>query len=469
MIAYLLIVCAAFYVVAASLIRLVGEYLFTQKVREEQRITQELADDMAPAFLNLDAEKLFLDAVKAGEENAGRILILDNFGVVQADSYSEYNGMQFRRSEVASVLGGAQSDYNYYQVGGDAGSSLLGGGTLSHQMMMGVYTAAIMSGNQRVGVLVYIAMAQDMFDSLMGIQRQILIWLVLVAVAVALLSLLMSRMITRPVAELNEGIMVMSRGDFSARVKVRGNSEFSRLAEAFNMMCERLESLDKSRNEFVSNASHELKTPLSTMKILLETLLYQDEADMEMQKEFLNDINKEIDRLSRIISDLLTLVHMDGGETQLKTEVISLSDLISDTIKRLGPLARERGIELEGTIREDVACMLDANKFQQVVYNLVDNAIKYTGRGGQVKVELSKAGKKAILKVSDTGMGIPKEDLIHIFDRFYRVDKARSRETGGTGLGLSIVKQIVTMHGGSISVVSEEEKGSTFTVELPVA
>lgn len=469
MIAYLLIVCAAFYVVAASLIRLVGEYLFTQKVREEQRITQELADDMAPALLELDAEKLFLDAVKAGEENAGRILILDNFGVVQADSYSEYNGMQFRRSEVASVLGGAQSDYNYYQVGGDAGRSLLGSGTLSHQMMMGVYTAAITIGNQRVGVLVYIAMAQDMFDSLMGIQRQILIWLVLVAVAVALLSLLMSRMITRPVAELNEGIMVMSRGDFSARVKVRGNSEFSRLAEAFNMMCERLESLDKSRNEFVSNASHELKTPLSTMKILLETLLYQDEVDMEMQKEFLNDINKEIDRLSRIISDLLTLVHMDGGETQLKTEVISLSDLISDTIKRLGPLARERGIELEGTIREDVACMLDANKFQQVVYNLVDNAIKYTGRGGQVKVELSKAGKKAILKVSDTGMGIPKEDLIHIFDRFYRVDKARSRETGGTGLGLSIVKQIVTMHGGSISVVSEEEKGSTFTVELPVA
>lgn len=109
MIAYLLIVCAAFYVVAASLIRLVGEYLFTQKVREEQRITQELADDMAPTLLELDAEKLFLDAVKAGEENAGRILILDNFGVVQADSYSEYNGMQFRRSEVASVLGGAQS------------------------------------------------------------------------------------------------------------------------------------------------------------------------------------------------------------------------------------------------------------------------------------------------------------------------------------------------------------------------
>ena len=183
----------------------------------------------------------------------------------------------------------------------------------------------------------------------------------------------------------------------------------------------------------------------------------------------MNDINKEIDRLSRIISDLLTLVHMDGGETQMKTEPVSLSDLISDTMKRLAPLARERGIELESTVREDVVCMVDSNKFQQVVYNLVDNAIKYTSRGGHVKVELSKAGKKAILKVSDTGMGIPKEDQIHIFDRFYRVDKARSRETGGTGLGLSIVKQIVTMHGGNISVVSEEDKGSTFTVELPIA
>ena len=461
--------CAAFYVVAASLIRLVGEYLFTQKVREEQRITQELADSMVVALANLDAETLYRDAVEAGEENEGRILVLDNFGVVQADSYSEYNGMQFSRSEVATVLDGADSDYNYYEVGGDAGHSLLGNGGLSRQMMMGVYTAAIMEGDQRIGVLVYIAMAQDMFDSLMDIQRQMLIWLVLVAAAVALLSLFMSRMITKPVAELNEGIMVMSRGDFSARVKVRGNSEFARLAEAFNMMCERLESLDKSRNEFVSNASHELKTPLSTMKILIETLLYQDENDPEMQKEFLNDINKEIDRLSRIISDLLTLVHMDGGETQMKTEPVSLSDLISDTMKRLAPLARERGIELESTVREDVVCMVDSNKFQQVVYNLVDNAIKYTSRGGHVKVELSKARKKAILKVSDTGMGIPKEDQIHIFDRFYRVDKARSRETGGTGLGLSIVKQIVTMHGGNISVVSEEDKGSTFTVELPIA
>ena len=262
-------------------------------------------------------------------------------------------------------------------------------------------------------------------------------------------------------------------------------------------MSERLEKLDMSRNQFVSNASHELKTPLSTMKILLETLLYQESYDPAMQKEFLTDINKEIDRLNRIVSDLLTLVNIDSGGMHLNvadvrlrdivTEQVKrlfltssqtrsalqkefladinkeidrlnrivsdlltlvnidsdgmrlnvadirLRDIVTEQVKRLSPLARERGIELSCLMRDPCETVGDSLKLQQVFYNVIDNAIKYTPRGGEVRVELARAGKRAVVRVEDTGIGIPADDLPHIFDRFYRVDKARSRETGGTG------------------------------------
>ena len=334
--------------------------------------------------------------------------------------------------------------------------------------MISMYAAPI-GGETLTGVLVYLTRSESAYRSLMNIQTQMLTWLVLVTVAVTVISLFVSRLFTKPISELNEGIVEMTRGDFSSRVRVRGNNEIAQLAVAFNMMCDRLESLDKARNQFVSNASHELKTPLSTMKILIETLMYQDPMDPAMTREFLTDINKEIDRLNSVIGDLLTLVSIDGGEKPMDARPLAVAELLNDNMRRLQPLARERGIEMTLAVREQVTVNGDANRLSQVFYNLMDNAIKYTGRGGSVRVELTKREKKAVVKVIDTGIGIPKEDQPHVFDRFYRVDKARSRETGGTGLGLSIVKQIVLMHGGRVEVASEENKGSTFTVELPEA
>ena len=260
----------------------------------------------------------------------------------------------------------------------------------------------------------------------------------------------------------------MSKGDLSARVRVRGRNEFAGLAKAFNSMSARLEQLDKSRSQFVSNASHELKTPLSTMKILIETLMYQETPDPAMTKEFLGDINKEIDRLNRIVSDLLTLVNIDNG-TKLNLADLDIGALMQEQVKRLAPLARENGVELDCVATEKLVVSGDALKLQQVLYNIIDNAIKYTPRGGEVHCALNRAGKKAVIRVADTGVGIPQEDLPHIFDRFYRVDKARSRETGGTGLGLSIVKQFVVLHGGTISARSAPGKGSTFIIEMPLA
>ncbi len=464
MLAYLLIICVAFYVVTASLIRLVGEYLFSQKVSDEQRITVELAETAAGPLTARDAEALYEDVLRMSEATGGRIIVLDTYGVVQADTYSEYNGTQLRRSEVAAVLSGGGEAYGFYAA--DGGETFLIPGLTGD--MIGLYAAPISGPDGMAGVMVFITMAQDMYKSLMDIQTEMVVWLLVVAAAVLVLSLIVSRLFTRPISVLSAGMSQMTKGDFSGRVQIKGKSEFSQLASTFNMMCDRLESLDKSRSQFVSNASHELKTPLSTMKILIETLVYQEPMDEDMCREFLGDINKEIDRLNSVINDLLTLVSMDSGEARVNMKNASLTDMLNETMRRLQPLAREKGIEMNASVAQGVTVSCDMMKLTQVFYNLMDNAIKYTGRGGEVRVELVRRDKKAVVRVSDTGIGIPKEDQLHIFDRFYRVDKARSRETGGTGLGLSIVKQVVLMHGGSISVTSEEEKGSTFTVELPL-
>lgn len=460
----------AFTVIGISLIQLVGEYLFTQRTRDDQRIADQLSEQLGDYLVAFDMDEMYRVASETALAEQSRVLLLDPLCVVQMDTLSEINGARFITQEVRSVLDGASSDYGFYDMGRRGTLWFRTALTAFSQVdsMTGVFTRGIYSGQTLTGVLVYISQVQEIYESLHDIQMKILLWLIVVTIAVMLVNLLVLRTITRPIGELSEGISRMSRGDLSARVSVRGRSEFAELAEAFNSMSERLEQLDKTRSQFVSNASHELKTPLSTMKILIETLLYQDPMDPGMTKEFLTDINKEIDRLNRIVTDLLTLVKMDSGSSDLNRTEVNIGELLQEQVNRLLPLARENGIELVCSAKDSLEVSGDVLKLQQVIYNVIDNAIKYTGRGGDVQCSLVRAGRKAVIRVTDTGVGIPEEDLPHIFDRFYRVDKARSRETGGTGLGLSIVKQIMQMHGGDITAKSTFGKGSTFTIELPL-
>ena len=332
---------------------------------------------------------------------------------------------------------------------------------------VGYCTAALTTSKGVIGVLLFSSPVQSLMEGLYQLQDQMIIYFLAVAGVALVIALVFSRVITRPIATLTRGIQRMGKGDFSSRVEVQGSGEMKRLAETFNTMSEKLEALDKSRNQFVSNASHELKTPLATMKLLLESVIYQPDMDLAVRTEFMTDINKEIDRLSLIVSDLLTLVQMDTKNMKLNRQNIRLAELVRDTAHRLTPMlqAREQKIQME--LEDEGEMYADGPKLQQVVYNLMDNAVKYTQPGGTIQVKLNRAGKEITLTVSDNGPGIPKEDLPHIFDRFYRVDKARSREKGGTGLGLSIVRQIVMLHGGGISVKSEEGQGASFIVELP--
>ena len=347
LIAYLLIISIAFSVVAATLIQLVGDYMFNQRVRDDQRVAENLSSIMSEALSSLDANAMLLSALDASSEGVSRVLVLDRYGVVQVDAYSELNGRRFENAEAITVLNGGGADYGFYDTD-DTGAIARPAALTSLtgvRAMTGLYAAPNYNDGDLIGVLVYISQAQEIYESLRTLRSQTLLWMLLVAASALIISMFVVRTITQPIGELSAGISRMSRGDLSSRVEVRGKNEFAQLASAFNSMCERLEKLDMSRNQFVSNASHELKTPLSTMKILLETLLYQDTYDPQMQKEFLTDINKEIDRLNRIVSDLLTLVNIDSDGMHLNASELRLRDVVAEqdrALLRSGTRARHR-------------------------------------------------------------------------------------------------------------------------------
>ena len=233
-------------------------------------------------------------------------------------------------------------------------------------------------------------------------------------------------------------------------------------------MASQLENVDKQRSEFVSNASHELKTPLTSMKILTESILYQNDIEESVYKEFLSDINMEIDRLTHLINDLLMLTKLEDTERVTHFSQNDLTDLTVRTVKLLNPIAEQKHIKLSIKTAGEVTCDCEPISLRQAINNLVDNAIKYTPEGGFVKVTVLAGRGNAYISVRDTGEGIPAADIDNIFDRFYRVDKARSRESGGSGLGLHIVKRIISNHGGRITVKSTPGHGSRFTVSIPL-
>ena len=287
------------------------------------------------------------------------------------------------------------------------------------------------------------------------------------ALIAVLLGVLFSRHITKSIKELTVVASSIGRGSFEKRIKVSGKSEIAQLGEAFNSMSEKLENLDRIRNEFISSASHELKTPLSSVKILSESLLYQP-FDEKIYKEFLKDINTEVDRMSAIISDLLSLVHMDNSSSEsLARTQVDLAELTGRIVDSLQPMAKLNKVELQLVVKNNAIISGDPVKLRQAFINLIDNAIKYTPENGNVAVTVSKEPQWAIVSVKDTGIGIPQKEQLHVFDRFYRVDKARARYTGGTGLGLSIVKTVVSLHEGIITLDSLEGEGSEFVVRLP--
>jgi signal transduction histidine kinase len=470
---FLIILVAAFFACAILMTSIAGNYMLEGRVVKQHEETTRLAAMLAGTFAAGDTDALLPRIESEGQRLSGRLMIIDSDGRVQADSLSMQNGERLRAPEIVEILEGAESSYGLHKQAASLMRQPLSWldffrAQETASEWVGMFASPIRWNEERIGVMLYIVSVQDMADSLIAMQDQMLLVFIVIGIFEIVMSLITSRIITKPILNLTASIERMSKGDLHTRVNVTGGIEMARLGEAFNKMSEKLEHVDETRNQFVSNASHELKTPLSTMKILIESMIYEPTMEEDIRQDFLKDINKEIDRLTAITSDLLTLVRADSGELKLRRESFRLGEAVVDVARKLEPLANDRDLAMETSIANDIIIFADKGKISQVVYNLLENAIKYTPSGGSIDLTLKRGVKSAVLTVKDTGIGIPSGDTEKVFERFYRVDKARARATGGSGLGLSIVKQIVMLHDGDVSVKSQEGQGSTFTVTLPI-
>lgn len=328
----------------------------------------------------------------------------------------------------------------------------------------------IIKEQMTTGAVFIEAPANDIKDYLSHMGRGLTVLSLVVSLLIGLLSFVMANVLTSPILTLTEKLREMAQGDEPKRVSLGGSREIKELVVSFNKMVDKVEELEEKRRRFVSDASHELKTPLSSIKLISDSIMGAANLDRATQNEFLQDMNNEVDRLTRIINKLLELAKMDISETKEKGDfrAVNLRELISDVIKALTPLAQKNKIEIKMLLTEDVVAFLNPDSIWAAIYNIIDNSIKYTPDGGWVYVELYKSMENIYITIVDSGMGMTADESDKIFDRFYRVDTARARETGGTGLGLSIALGAVRMHNGYITVESREGEGSLFRITLPI-
>ena len=284
---------------------------------------------------------------------------------------------------------------------------------------------------------------------------------------VILASLFLARLLIRPFRKMASAIVEIQNG-YQDELNVNNYTETEVISVRFNQLFARMKVIDESREEFVSNVSHELKTPLASMKVLADSIIGQQDVPLELYKEFMCDIGNEIDRETKIINDLLSLVKMDRLAGGLNISSVNINELLELILKRLRPIASKQHIELVLESFRPVSAEVDEVKLTLALSNLVENGIKYNKPDGWVHVSLNADHQYFYVKVEDSGIGIPEEELEHIFERFYRVDKSHSREIGGTGLGLAIARNAILMHRGAVKVFSTEGEGTIFNVRIPL-
>lgn len=382
----------------------------------------------------------------------GRIMIIGPHFEILADTYGQHCGQYFMTKDLFRAFRGEKVDYKFI---GDSGVQVVTNvyDRESKTLKAVIVAAVSLQSRQAMALHLY-----NQRDSLTGI------FLIISLIISAVFVLFLRRKFRRTQRQLD----LIAEGHQEEGMSEDGFKEFYRLSVAVNRIINRYKELENSRQEFVSNVSHELKTPITSMKILADSLLAQENVPVELYEEFMNDIVHEIDRENQIITDLLSLVRMDKTKADLNITSVNIYELLEVILKRISPIAEERGITMRLETMRHVVAEVDAGKLSLACNNLIENAVKYNNDGGKVEVSLNADHKFFYIRVKDTGVGIPEECQEQIFERFYRVDKARSRETGGTGLGLAIARNVILMHKGSIRVHSKEGEGSTFTIRIPL-
>ena len=402
----------------------------------------------------------------------GRIMVISDHLKVMKDTYSMSDGKTIVSPDVVKCLlqGNTGSTSNYDRRDGfiEIVTPIIA--TNYEDSRSDNEESSINVAGEEVveGVLLASVSTVSIRNTLGILSRKAMLLEVILILAVLLISLVLSTVLMKPFEKLSGEISAVKAGYSTDPIKAPAFAETEHIADAFNQVLARMNALDESRQEFVSNVSHELKTPMTSMKVLADSLVQQENVPVEMYREFMVDIKNEVDRENQIITELLTLVRMDRKDSRLNVKECNVNEMVEMILRRLRPIAQKRDIELTMVSMREVYAEIDEVKMVMVITNLVENAIKYNRDHGKVRVTINADPYNFYISVEDTGVGIPQDSLDKIYERFYRVDKSRSREVGGTGLGLSITKSIILQHHGAIDVSSIEGEGTKFTVTVPL-
>ncbi len=398
--------------------------------------------------LNKDHTTQVMSAL--GEMNVSRVIVTNAEGLALYDSLTQRSceGQYVLLQEVVSALWGNDVVYCTYA----------GGVLESHGAM------PITQNGNAVGCVYIANVDRDQGSIIHNLEKNIL-WISLaIEVILVVVSMLFAARSSKRLKRIMVSMEKAGEGEYSHKIQLSGQDEFGRVAREFNRLTDRLQVSEQAQRQFVSDASHELKTPLASIKLLSDSIM-QNEMDADTMREFVADIGNEADRLTRLAQKLLAVSKAESVSQD--HEVVDLAQTIGKVFRMLVPLADQRQIRLTSNMEKNCLVLTVEDDMYQIIFNLVENAIKYNREEGLVRVGLSRREEEVVLTVEDTGIGIPEDALDHIFERFYRVDKARSRQAGGSGLGLSIVHDLVLRNYGEISVERKEEGGTLFTVGFP--
>ncbi len=398
-----------------------------------------------------DKNKFDYEIEKKSEEGGYRIIVFDTMGTVINDSNKSDIGKIYIIPEVIDTL--KKKDH-----------------TVLRKKERRFYSCAsiLNQKSEKIGAVLIVSSAEEIFSVLDEIRKKLFLITIFTCAIIFVLAFFIANLIMEPLKKILAVLEKISAGQLDQRIEIKNKNEFAQLASSFNKMTNKLAQIENTREEFVSNVSHELKTPLSAIKVLTESMLNEKDIPLDIYREFLSDINSEIDRMTNIVNDLLTLVKLDKKRFPLNISDTNLNNMLENIIKRLTPLADKKNIELEFTCNKNIMLQADEMKLSLAISNLIDNGIKYTPSGGKVKINIDSDENFAYITVQDNGIGINESEQEKIFERFYRIDKTRDRETGGTGLGLSITNSTIIMHNGNIKLTSDEGLGTTFVITIPL-
>ncbi len=403
-----------------------------------------------PSNENIEAQLVMLTSIYGG-----RIIIVNRDYRIIKDSFDIAEGRYIISPKVMDCFAGSETTYY------DSEDQYI-------EMTAGIRGTGP-DAEKIKGVILLSCTTKEIEANKTYMSRVGLLILGIIVILIILGGFFLSGYLVRPFKKITSAIS-SNKGDRLTEMEpVDTYTETSQISEAFNTLVSQVNILNDSRSEFVANVSHELKTPLASMKVLSDSILMNPETTADEFREFMEDISSEIDRENAIITDLLSLVRMENKVDEISVVETNVNELLDLIIKRLKPIAEEANVELVAESFRPVSAQIDPTKMALVMTNLIENGIKYNKpEGGWVRVALNSDNSFMYLTVSDSGIGIPEEAYDHIFERFYRVDKSHSRHIGGTGLGLAITKRAILMHGGLIKVTSKEGEGSTFSVRIPL-